>query len=325
MSPDLGDEQFLTRLRALMRDPAQRQILQQELDRSAGSNLPGALTRLGTAMQSARTPGAAAATGLGGAIGIGLGTLLRRRRAIAANQNLPSGGVADPTGGGAVLSPQIEPNLAQPAGTGAAPLTQSAASLTPLAPVDITPSSLAGAASQLLMGTDRGGMNVHSTDGGQTWVNDAGARVTGPIYNQTDIGGIGTPAYNSAGQLMRQGGRVRGFARGGHAAEELPPSPPPRAARAVLTRRPMHIPIIATTIIIAKKKPTAKRPVAKKVVAKRRAGGALKPHAIPPKRGPGNGNIATPVPPAPCAKGGHVQVPRGSGIAQRGKRFRGIF
>src|SRR6516164_604966 len=108
MSPDLGDEQFLTRLRALMRDPAQRQILQQELDRSAGSNLPGALTRLGTAMQSARTPGAAAATGLGGAIGIGLGTLLRRRRAIAANQNPPSGGVADPTGGGAVLSPQIE-------------------------------------------------------------------------------------------------------------------------------------------------------------------------------------------------------------------------
>jgi hypothetical protein len=164
---------------------------------------------------------------------------------------------------------------------------------------------------------------VHSTDGGQTWVNDAGARVTGPIYNQTDIGGIAAPASNSAGQLMRRGGRVRGFARGGHAAEELP-EPVPKAPRAVLTRRPMHIPIIATTIIIAKKKPTAKRPVAKKVVAKKR-GGALKPNAIPPKRGPGNGNVATPVPPTPCAKGGHVQVPRGSGIAQRGKRFRGIF
>ena len=47
---------------------------------------------------------------------------------------------------------------------------------------------------------------------------------------------------------------------------------------------------------------------------------AAKPAAIPPRHGPGNGGPA-----APFAKGGHVQVPRGSGIAQRGKAFRGIY
>jgi hypothetical protein len=81
---------------------------------------------------------------------------------------------------------------------------------------------------------------------------------------------------------------------------------------AVLARRP----VISTTIVIAKKKPE-KKP------EKKRAGGkiqARKPAALPPRRGPANGET-----PAPFAKGGHVQSPRGSGCAERGKQFRGIY
>jgi len=75
-------------------------------------------------------------------------------------------------------------------------------------------------------------------------------------------------------------------------------------------------PILSTTIVIAKK---PKKP------EKKRTGGGIKarrPNAIPPKHGPGNGDSE---PAAPFAKGGRVQTPRGSGCAERGKQFRGIY
>lgn len=112
------------------------------------------------------------------------------------------------------------------------------------------------------------------------------------------------------GDDFARGGKVpkRRFAAGGEAE-----APPPKK-RGVLVRRP----ILSTTIVIApKKKSAAKKP------AKKKSGGTIKaskPAALPPRRGPGNGG-----PPAPFAKGGHVQTPRGSGIAQRGKQFRGIY
>ena len=108
----------------------------------------------------------------------------------------------------------------------------------------------------------------------------------------------------------RHGGGVRRkpkFAAGGDVAEE---APAPTAKRGVLTRRP----ILSTTIVIAPKKPKTE---------KKKRGGRIKPRkpaAVPPLHGPGNGG-----PPAPFAKGGRVQVPRGSGCAQRGKQFRGIY
>lgn len=85
--------------------------------------------------------------------------------------------------------------------------------------------------------------------------------------------------------------------------------------RGILVRRPL----LSTTIVIAKKPPAK----AKKAERKKTGGRihAKKPNAIPPEHGPGNGHET----PAPFRKGGHVQSPRGSGIAERGKRFQGIF
>jgi hypothetical protein len=90
---------------------------------------------------------------------------------------------------------------------------------------------------------------------------------------------------------FRRGGKVKGFARGGDVAE---PAAPSKKKRAVLVRKPA-VPVI--TIALIKKKPTAKR-----------SGGKLEE------------------PPAPYKKGGRVQVPRGSGAAQRGRgQFKGVF
>jgi hypothetical protein len=111
--------------------------------------------------------------------------------------------------------------------------------------------------------------------------------------------------------MFAKGGKVskKKFATGG-LEEEAPP--PVRKPRAVLVRKPLgeaKAPVISTTIVLAKKKPTQKK-----------KGGALKAEALPPKRGPEPQG-----PPAPFRKGGHVQVPRGSGAAIRGKRFGGIY
>ena len=114
---------------------------------------------------------------------------------------------------------------------------------------------------------------------------------------------------NSDNENYRRGGGVKRrkkFAAGGDVAEEAPAPP---AKRGILTRRP----VLSTTIVIAPKKKPEKKKTGGRIKAR-------KPAAIPPRHGPGNGG-----PPAPFAKGGRVQVPRGSGCAQRGKQFRGIY
>lgn len=125
----------------------------------------------------------------------------------------------------------------------------------------------------------------------------------GPLPGAADDDEEELPGY-------RRGGikRKKKFAAGGDVAEEAPALP---AKRGVLTRRP----VLSTTIVIAPKKKAAPE--------KKKRGGRIKPrkpNAVPPLHGPGNGG-----PPQPFAKGGRVQVPRGSGCAQRGKQFRGIY
>jgi hypothetical protein len=97
---------------------------------------------------------------------------------------------------------------------------------------------------------------------------------------------------------------------------------PPVEKKGALVRRPPAVPVIATTIVISKKKPIKK---AEAKPEKKKSGGPIrprKPDAVPPKHGPGNGDVP---PPSPFRKGGRVQVPRGSGAAIRGKHFSGIF
>jgi hypothetical protein len=95
---------------------------------------------------------------------------------------------------------------------------------------------------------------------------------------------------------------------GGALVEELPP---PAPKKAVLLRKPAAVPVISTTIVITKKKkPDEEKP------EKKKRGGAVK--------GKPAATVST-EPPAPYAKGGRVQVPRGSGCATRGKRFGGIY
>jgi hypothetical protein len=122
--------------------------------------------------------------------------------------------------------------------------------------------------------------------------------------------------------ILKEKNLIKKKARGGKsfaagAAENLP-EPPLRKPKAVLVRKPAAlgahpVPVISTTIVLSKKKPGSKK----------KKGGAMKAEALPPKRGPANGNGTWP--PSPYRKGGHVQVPRGSGAAIRGKRFGGIF
>jgi len=100
---------------------------------------------------------------------------------------------------------------------------------------------------------------------------------------------------------VRRGGKIGGkrrFAAGGEAEDLVEPA----AKKPVLTRRP----VLSTTIVIAKKPEKKEKP------EKKRAGGAIK-------------RKAAAGPPAPFAKGGHVQAPRGYGCAERGKQFRGIY
>ena len=113
--------------------------------------------------------------------------------------------------------------------------------------------------------------------------------------------------------IKARGGRVSKFAEGGES-----PLAPPKKGKAILLRKPlehsMPIPVLHTTIVIEAKPK-------KRVAKKKKRGGAIKAAALPPKQGPGNGDG----PPAPFRKGGHVQVPRGTGAAIRGKRFGGIY
>lgn len=117
-----------------------------------------------------------------------------------------------------------------------------------------------------------------------------------------------------------------GFASG--AADEALPSPPLKKGKSPLLRKPPKRAVPAIAIIItASKKPPGKEGGRKKakggkiVLAESQLDkSARKPRAVPPVHGPGNGDQY-----APYKKGGHVQVPRGSGAAVKGKRFSGIY
>jgi len=55
---------------------------------------------------------------------------------------------------------------------------------------EVTPAVTSGpAASQLSWGLGTGGINIHSTDGEQTWLDERGRPYTGPTYRITRIGG----------------------------------------------------------------------------------------------------------------------------------------
>ena len=336
----LLDQDLLTRLRAAMKDPTSRQIILQEMQNAQGDPLGNALSKLGTAMSTARTPGGAAASGLGGALGLGLGMLLRHRR--QGQRGSMTGRSSEAPSTSPVSPSPVEENLSRPAGSEDRPTTSSlTATPTPPAPLatDTTSTPIVGG-SRYLTGSDERGNPVYSLNGGQTWQRENQfdrTPVTGQIYNQNTVGTLGGSSpqvpqalsyapYNQilAGAGFRRGGRIRQFAGGGHAADDALPLPSkPSEGRGILRRAP--IPVISTTIVIAhhKPKPTGKKAPPKKPVKKKTGGPVqppLKPAALPPKKGPGDGG-----PPAPYRKGGHVQVPRGSGIAQRGKAFRGIF
>lgn len=131
----------------------------------------------------------------------------------------------------------------------------------------------------------------------------------------SDLNGalINLPTY-------RRGGRIKKFAEGG--AEDVP-EPEKKTPREVLRRKPMGLalPVLHTTIVIAAK------PKSEKKAQKKQRGGPIKPikpEAVPPQRGPQNGSRPRD-PGAPFRRGGHVQVPRGSGRAIKGKRFSGIY
>jgi hypothetical protein len=315
--PSTLDSDLLLRLRAAMRDPIEREIIQREMEDAAQDNTwGGALSKLGGQVEKMQSPGAAAAAGIGGMLGLGLKALLKKKAPGGSTTSSSDTSTSSYTPGGGGGG-GVEQNLTRPAGSwsDATPVpaaeawkntpqppsvTPPATPTPPPAPVsDATSTPAVTGRSRLMMGLDGRGNNVSSLDGGRTWTTDAGTPVSGPIYQQTEIGGG-----------MRRGGRVRKFAGGG----DLPAEPPPEPKKAVLMRRP--IPVIHTTIVIAHK-PTKKED--KKPVKKAR-GGPLKPAALPPKKGPESQG-----PPSPFKKGGHVQVPRGSGIAQRGKTFRGIY
>jgi hypothetical protein len=302
MSPG-NDDDLLTQVREAARDPYQRERLRQELDNAGLKGSVGTLPTMGSTLSSIgkvmnqqKTSGGSLGAGLGAAAGAGLALLLRRKKPPGAPRSS-----ANPTE--AAPEPMSEANLDRPAGT------QAQAPAPPPPMPTITPGDLATGAHQLSMGLDAHGNTIHSTDGGQTWLDTSGQPVSGRVYSQTDIGG-------GDGEGMRKGGRTRGFGKGG--ATMVLPEPEPEPKRAVLTRRP--VPVISTTIVISKKKPEKKT----KKVEKKKAGGRIhpkKPEALPPLHGPGNGDE----PPAPFKKGGRVQTPRGSGAAIRGKRFSGIY
>jgi hypothetical protein len=168
--------------------------------------------------------------------------------------------------------------------------------------------------------------NLNAETGSDPMLSDAVAQgLVSPDMEYARGGQVHSDAAQDRAQTLRllkekklikaRGGRMSKFAHGG--AEDLPPpAKKPTGKAGVLVRKPMGhampIPVLHTTIVIAAK-PTKKKAAKKK-------GGAIKASALPPPKGPGNGD-----PPAPYRKGGHVQAPRGSGAAVRGKRFSGIY
>lgn len=285
MSPG-SDDALIALVREAAQDPERRARIQQALSGDGGQGLGATLSAIGKTLPASNV-GAA-----GAALGAGLGLLLRRRQRARPGLGATTNRIA------VTQAPEEELNhLETPAGF-APP-----APPTPTVPL---PEVTTGTANRLQMGVDSRGNNIHSIDGGKTWIDEAGVAATGPVYNQTDIGGA-----------MRKGGRARGFGGKEMAAAIEPPAP---AKKGVLTRRP--VPVISTTIVIAPKKA---KPKAAAKPEKKRRGGKIhprKPNAVPPDHGPGNGDTG---PPAPYRKGGRVQAARGSGAAIRGRSFSGIY
>jgi hypothetical protein len=324
-----NDNDFITKLRRMLStDPSQAQALSRLLndpaalqklkDQQSGPATIG--NTLGAGMQAAQKAGAN--NPIGELVGLGggaLANLLKRRGKNAGRTQDTSGAdrgpAMDQTTSGA------EPNLSGTPGA-----SSSSDGVTEVAPAEAWKHGAAGSplaatadsapaptGSSLMMGQDKEGNNIHSLDGGQTWVTEKGAAVTGPAYQATNIGTVGgggatSPPASSGADDSLLGDGIGGdsfmdeMARGG-------PILPPK--KSILLRRPgggqkkAAVPVISTTIVIAPKKKQHQP-------EKKAKGGTVKPAAVE-------------VPPAPYAKGGRVQVPRGTGIAQRGKRFRGIF
>lgn len=309
-------------LRLALADPTKAQALRNALAASGGpATLSNTLAAAGTAASKA-----GANSPIGALVGAltGAGINLFKRRGQQAGKIQSTAG-ADRGIGSQQTTDPYEPNLSSRAGGGGGGAATAGLS-------GIADTGGAAIPGNLQMGQDRYGNNIHSNDGGQTWASDtSGAPVAGPAYNATSIGTVGGGSATAlapgemgggysetdlggAGQLdalMSPGDFGGEYARGGRV--KAPPK------KAILLRRPggakkLAIPVISTTIVIARK-PDKK--------AEKKARGGVRPVAEPRKVPLKQG--AASEPPAPFKKGGRVQVPRGSGIAQRGKRFRGIF
>lgn len=282
--------QTIQQLEVLMNDPIQGPKIKAMLQGQSGLGTLGSVSK---AISGQTTPSGQAGAGIGAGIGLGIKALLNKNKNQYPNNDVTMQG--------------RNPN--SPGGESAA--------RTVLGPPDDS--------------LDGGGAADLSVDpslahGGKVHVYAKGGKVQ--IFNSTKPapGNLATHPHKS-GRRFAKGGEANQFdstkaapgdlathpgkekfSEGGEMEE-----PPKKKLRGVLVRRPL----LSTTIVIAKKPPKAK-------AERKRTGGkihAKKPNAIPPEHGPGNGDGA----PAPFKKGGHVQSPRGSGIAQRGKRFQGIF
>ena len=246
------EQQEYQRFRELMKDPVAGPELMKILNQP--NTTMGQIGQIGSLMMNAKTPSQQLGTGIGGALGMGINALLKKRN----NSN---------------ASP---PTMKQ-------------------------------------MGQYLSGQNDY---GGYSGVEPNGAPSVGPPATTSE--NYDPSQDENYIEAARRGGvigRKRRFAGGGDLEDAIPRKPP---GREVLHRRP----IISTTIVIAKKPPASEK--GDKKPEKKAHGGpiqARKPAAVPPRRGPADGDG----PPAPFRKGGRVQAPRGSGIAQRGKRFSGIF
>lgn len=332
MSPSANNADVVEMLREMQSSgnltPQQEQWIRQQIMRLGGTatttpTLLGSVGAAGNAITGG-DPRLANARGLGAGIGLGLSALLRKYRKKPSSQPEASTLSDNPD----LYQPAIAQQNAQPASSGSGP------DFSP-GPVGATPPSIPTPdipGAQLPPGPGLWTASGNSASGnlishnGKDWFDQrTGEPFTDRVANVTEIND--TP--------FAHGGRARrAFARGGQTAEDLPPEPA-KPMRAVLVRKPgsepdaggkhFPIPVISTTIVIAHHKPQRKAKSKLKPEtrpAKKAAGGPIKPRrpaAVPPTRGPGNGT------PAPFAKGGHVQVPRGSGCATRGKKFGGIY
>jgi hypothetical protein len=254
------EQQEYQRFRELMKDPIAGPELMKILNQP--NTTMGQIGQISNLISKAKTPSQQLGAGLGGALGMGINALLKKRNNSNSNASPPTmkqmgqylSSQSDYSGGDVN---NVEPNLSRPAG-----------------PQDRSPA------------------------------------ITSENYDPSED-------MNYIEEARRGGviGRKRRFAGGGDLEDAVSRKPP---GREVLHRRP----VISTTIVIAKKPPASEKGDAKP--GKKARGGpiqARRPAAVPPRRGPADGAG----PPAPFRKGGRVQAPRGSGIAQRGKRFTGIF